>query len=113
MARHQLSLEFKTNWNFRLAQDKDAFLINVFCLDGRWGDSDMRALNAVRLYLKVATLADILCRAKGRSFDPDTFQANPSTTITSPLLWIRQPLITDSQRMLWKEALSTLLDNNN
>jgi hypothetical protein len=112
MARHQLSLEFKTSWNFRLARDKDAFLMDVFRLDGRWVDSDMRALNAVRLYLKVATLADI-CTAEGSSFDPDAFQANPSTTRTSPLLWIRQPLITDSQRMLWKEALSTLLDKHN
>jgi hypothetical protein len=112
MATHQLSLEFKTSWNFRLARDKDAYIMDVFRLDGRWSDYDMRSLNAVRLYLKVATLADI-CTAEGQTFDSEAFQAIPSTTRTSPLLWIRQPHIINTQRTLWQQALSTLLDKNN
>ena len=112
MATNQLSLEFTNSWNFRIARDHDVFLMDVFRLSGRWCDSDLRALNAVRLHLQVATLSDV-CTADGRSFDQQAFQATPSTTRTSPLLWSRQPGITDFQRNLWQEALTTLLDKHN
>jgi hypothetical protein len=58
MATNQLSLEFTNSWNFRIARDHDVFLMDVFRLSGRWCDSDLRALNAVRLHLQVATLSD-------------------------------------------------------
>jgi hypothetical protein len=110
MATHQPSLEFTNSWNFRIARDHDVFLMEVFCNSGRWCDSDMRALNAVRLHLQVATLSDV-CTADGRRFDKEAFNATPSTTRTSTLYWIRQePNVTDYQRTLWKQALTTLLD---
>jgi hypothetical protein len=111
MATNQLSLEFTNSWNFRIARDHDVFLMDVFCNSCRWCDSDMRALNAVRLHLQVATLSDV-CTADGRRFDNEAFNAIPSTTRTSTLLhWIRhQPTVTDYQQTLWQQALSMLLD---
>jgi hypothetical protein len=100
MATHQLSLEFTNSWNFRtIARDHDVFLMDVFRRSGRWCDSDMRDLNAVQLHLQVATLSDI-CTADGKRINFEAFQATPSTTRTSPLLWIRQPNISDHQRTL-------------
>jgi hypothetical protein len=76
-----------------------------------WCDSDMRALNAVRLHLQVATLSDIVT-ADGLTIDTNFFQAIPSTTRKSTLNWIRQPTISDDQRQLWKKALHLLLNTH-
>jgi hypothetical protein len=111
MASHQLSMEFKNSWNFRLARNNDLFLMDHFRLDGRWSDTDMCNLNAVRLYLQVATLSDV-STADGRRLDQEALQAIPSSTRSSPLQWIRQPNITNTQRLLWTVALHTLLDHH-
>ena len=110
MATNQLSLQFTNSWNFRIARENDAFLMDIFRLSNLWCDSDMWALNAVRLYLQVATLSDIVT-ADGLRIDPEAFQATPSTSRKSTLNWIRQPVITDTQRQLWQQAMKLLLDN--
>ena len=72
----------------------------------------MRALNAVRLHLQVATLSDIVT-ADGLTIGNDFFQAIPSTTRKSTLNWIQQPTILDDQRQLcWQKALKLLLNTN-
>ena len=71
----------------------------------------MRALNAVRLHLQVATLSDIVT-ADGVRIDPEALIATPSTSRKSTLNWIRQPTITDSQRQLWTQAIKLLLDKH-
>ena len=109
--KNQLTLEFTNSWNFRTARDNDAFLMDIFRSSKIWCDSDMRALNAVRLHLQVATLSDIVT-ADGLTIDTNFFKAIPSTTRKSTLNWIRQPTISDDQRQLWQKALQLLLNTH-
>jgi hypothetical protein len=111
MATNQLSLQFTNSWNFRIARDHDAFLMDIFCTSNLWCDSDMCALNAVQLHLQVATLSDIVT-ADGLRIDPEALLATPSTSHKSTLNWIRQPTITDSQRQLWHQAIKLFLDKH-
>jgi hypothetical protein len=72
----------------------------------------MRALNAVRLHLQVATLSNIVT-ADGLAIDREVFNATPSTTQKSTLSWIRQPMISDVvQQQIWKKALQLLLNKH-
>jgi hypothetical protein len=99
------------SWNFRTACNNNAFLMDIFRSSKIWCDSDMRALNAIRLHLQVATLSAIVT-ADGLTIDTNFFQAIPSTTRKSILNWIRQPTISDDQRQLWQKALKLLLNTH-
>jgi hypothetical protein len=81
MAANQLSLQFTTSWNFRLAHDHDAFLMDLFCLRNFWCDYVMKDINAIRLHLQVATLSDI-ATANGSRIDIEAFQAIASKGVT-------------------------------
>jgi hypothetical protein len=72
MAANQLSLQFTTSWNFRLAHDHDAFLMDLFCLRNFWCDYVMKDINAIRLHLQVATLSDIATANSHDQFPPLT-----------------------------------------
>jgi hypothetical protein len=85
--------------------------MDIFRSSKIWCDSDMRALNAVRLHLQVETLSDIVT-ADGLIIDTNFFQAIPSTTRKSTLNWIRQPTISDDQQQLWQKALKLLLNTH-
>jgi hypothetical protein len=101
---HQLQLEIAHAWNFSLTRVGDRFLMDEFRLSGFFSSTDLRNLNAVRLYLQVATLADI-ATADGINIDANAFWAVPSPHRVSTLLWIRQPEVTSSQQALRKKAV--------
>lgn len=106
MYRNNISLEFADVWNHSITRKHDLFLMDVFINMG-YTTMELRHLNAVRIYLQVATLAEI-ATADGLSIDTDMYYGVKSTTRTSLIPhWIRQPEITLEQRSLWKMALST------
>ena len=98
-------------WNFNIARNNDKFLMDIFRRSGSFSATDLKHLNAVRLYLRVATLSDITT-ADGTSIDCRAFLGQPLLTRTSPFSWPRQPVITTHQQGLWTRALRHHLTKN-
>ena len=112
LRKHQLSLEFSTNWNFRLSRSHNQFLMDVFRNSNHFTPFDLRNLNAVRLFLQVATISDITS-ADGLTLHRQAYSGQKISSRASSYSWIRQLVITKSQQDLWKRALSlTLLSNS-
>ena len=64
----------------------------------------LRNLNAIRLFLQVATLADI-SSADGKTILNNVLYGQPLADRKSLLNWPRQPSITATQTLLWRKAL--------
>jgi hypothetical protein len=103
---YQLQLQMPGLWNFPQPQKDDAFLMDVFLRSGTFSSKDLVNLNAVRLYLQVATLSDI-SSAHGRSIDRHALGAEKHPYRKSILSCVWQPIITSEQRKLWIKALSS------
>jgi hypothetical protein len=108
MRKHQLSLEMTENWNFTLSRERDEFLMDKFRQSGHFFPKELLHLNSVRLYLQVATIADI-ATADGQSICATYMLANPCTHRRSRWSWSRQPTISQHQRDLWRRALRLTL----
>lgn len=105
---NNIALEFASTWNHCLTRKHDTFIMDIF-LRQQYSPMQLRHLNAVRLYLQVATVAEI-ASADGLRITETTLSAVKSTTRISLLPnWIRQPEITSDQRVLWKSAVHTHL----
>jgi hypothetical protein len=104
MRYFQIQLTLANNWNFYLSRRNDAFLMDIFRYSGDFSDADLRNLNAVRMYLQVATISDI-ASADGRQVTTEAYRAQKSTERQSKWNWIRQPVITTKQQKLWAHAV--------
>ncbi len=104
MCKSQLQLQLTPQWNFFLSRKHNDFLMDIFCRSRDFSETNLRNLNAVRMYLQVATVVDI-ATADGQYLNTKTLHANKLTTCWLVWSWIRQPEITLSQRALWTKAL--------
>lgn len=59
MGQHQMNLQLTNSWNFFLSRANDAFLMDIFQQSKSYSMLDLKNLNAVRMYLQVATVSDI------------------------------------------------------
>jgi hypothetical protein len=109
MSQYQISLQMADNWNFNLSRERDDFLMDIFRCSGFFNTQDLKNLNAVRIFLQVATIADV-ATADGVYIKPEFYQGCKCSSRTSRWIWPRQPMVVQSQQDLWKKALrSTLL----
>ena len=104
LRKHQIQIQIQHLWNFTLPRQKDLFIMDQFRCSGGFSVAELVNLNAVRIYLQVATLSDI-ATADGKSIDEYSFRAERSPYRKSNLSWIRQPVITSAQQSLWSAAL--------
>jgi hypothetical protein len=103
MGAHQISFQLSDMWNVFLSQDRDAYLMDLFCCSGGFSPMDLKHLNAVRLYLQVATVADV-ATADGKCIQKEYYEACPCISRHSRWTWQRQPIITKHQQELWQHA---------
>ncbi len=108
LRQHQIQIQISEAWNFNCSRRGDEFLMDVFRKSGVFSASDLRNLNAVRMFLQVATISDI-ATADGKYIDANAFSGKKNDSRPSPLSWCRQPKITPAQSDLWTQALQKLL----
>ncbi len=108
MGHHQLSLQFQDNWNFVLSRERDAYLMDLFRCSGLFNKLDLRPLNAVGLFLQVATVADV-ATADGCYIKEEFYIGQQCKSRMSRWSWPRQPIVTHYQINLWKRACRMLL----
>jgi hypothetical protein len=111
LRQHQIQLEFTTNWNFRHARVNDQFIMDSFRNSHFFSQSEMKHLNAARIFIQVATLSDITT-ADGLFIHPDALSGSRFNHRTTTYSWIRQPMITTTQRQLWKKALKKVFTSS-
>ncbi len=90
---NNLQLQMSHPWNFPLVRIGDSYLMDNFRKGGFFTTTELRHLNAVRLYLQVATVSDI-ASADGRRVDLYAYNSLPFPHRTYKLHWIRQPVVT-------------------
>ncbi len=103
LRQHQLSIEVKEAWNIPLPQENDLFIMDALRASGHFLTTNLHNLNAVRLFLQVTTLSDIVT-ADGCYITDNGFMGNPLVSRVSSLLWPRQPHVTTAQPLSWTSA---------
>ena len=108
MAKFQLSLQLSSNWNFFISREHDKYLMDIFRQSGMFSSQDFIHLNAVRLFLQVATVADLATADEG-SVNEDYYHGRQCPLRKSRLTWPRHPTIIQYQKDLWTKAIRLTL----
>ncbi len=103
MGKYQLSLQMNDHW-ISSCHEKDAYLLDIFRQSGLFTTQDLKNLNAVWVFLQVATITDI-ATVDGVFIHSDFYQASRCQKRVSKWSWPRQPTIATSQQGLQRKAL--------
>ena len=92
-------------------RENDIFIMEDIINLGNFGTTDLKRINACRLYLQVTTLSDIT-EGNGTKINK-AYKCIKDEERSSPYLWPNQPRPGPLSRILWKTALKTCLQIEN
>ena len=103
LSKHNITIEFTKDLRIVLRRPHDNYIMHPANIS-RYSEPDQLDINLVRIYLGVATLADIT-EESGKQLNPLMYTGEKDPDLSSIIDWPRQETITQRQRNLWKRYL--------